>query len=132
MVCNNGETILHDPSISLLGITYQRATFTRSQIGRYLTTYTAYATQSQACLERVLGSKELVRLTSKEGDPARFTTQAMLQVDRALRDEASQMQARHLSHHVPKLKVFQTLRGLSEEARGAATYALSGPDLVAI
>jgi len=53
----NGEAILEDPSIALDAITYNQATFSKRDAGKFLNTRTADAEQFQACLAKVMNSE---------------------------------------------------------------------------
>ncbi|RYF11869.1 MAG: Ti-type conjugative transfer relaxase TraA, partial [Deltaproteobacteria bacterium] len=132
-VRRNGEAIFIDPEIALTGITHQRATFTRADMGRYLHTYTANAEQFQACLDAVMASPSLVRLET-ESHGARFTTQEMLQAERTLVDTAHRLVKKPLSHaHAVDMRhTSAAVAGLAREPRQAVGYVVGTDDIALV
>jgi Ti-type conjugative transfer relaxase TraA len=93
-VRRNGEAILKDPRIALDAITYQQATFSKTEVGRWLNTRTVDAEQFNGCLTKVMGSDELVSLGEDFWGRERFTTREMLKLEKDLVADSKAMDQR--------------------------------------
>lgn len=85
----NGRAILQDPSLATEAITRQQATFTRSEVKRWLKGHTANEAQQQACLDAVLAQPSLVRLANTDRGQKRWTTTEMLRCEKQLMAHAA-------------------------------------------
>ena len=129
----NGEAIIANPLVALDAITHQRATFTRSDVGRFLNTHTADAEQFQRALEAVMASSELVKLHSYKQGGQRYTTREMIRVELRLASSAQEMSANY-DHRVAPRFVRQAEHGrtLSEEQRGALEHLAKSGNVAVI
>ena len=128
-VRENGEAIAEDPSIALKAITIQQATFTKDDLARYVHGHCA-EDQFQRCLDAALASKELVPL---EDNGRRFTTKSMLEVERAMLDDARAM-AGNDGHQVRAEHIAAAIdaRGLSAEQLLALQHVVAAGDLAVV
>ena len=129
----NGEAIIADPSIALAAITYQRATFTRTDVGRWLNGHTADAEQFQLALLKVMASPELVKLAKGEHGSLRYTTREMLAVEQRMLD-AAQAMAEQKGHAVSEQHREQGERvaTLSADQRKAFDHIMQPRNLAAV
>jgi Ti-type conjugative transfer relaxase TraA len=114
----NGEVILSNPQIALDAITYQQATFSRTEVGRFLNTHTVDADQFNACQAKVMASDELVSLGESEKGKERFTTREMLNIEKGLVADSKAMDQRR-GHQVGErfLDQAEATRTLTEEQK---------------
>lgn len=128
----NGEAIIENPQVALDAITHQRATFTRSDVGRFLNTHTADAEQFSQAFDAVMASRELIRLHGHRGAP-RFTTREMIRIENRMEAGAREMADVH-EHQVAPRFVQQAERGrtLSEEQQGALEHLVKSGDVAVI
>jgi len=122
-VRRNGEAILKDPRIALDAITYQQATFTKREVGRWLNTRTADAQQFNACLEKVMASEETVLVSVDDDGRERFTTKDMLMIEKGLVAYSKAMDQRP-GHRVSErfLDQAEATRTLTYEQKNAFRY----------
>jgi Ti-type conjugative transfer relaxase TraA len=132
-VKRNGEAILKDPRIALDAITYQQATFSKREVGRWLHTRTADAEQFNACHTKVMGSDELVSLGIKDYGDERFTTKEMLKVEKDLVADSKQLKKR-FGHRVKEkfLDQAETTRTLTDEQRIALRHIVERTGDIAV
>jgi Ti-type conjugative transfer relaxase TraA len=133
IVRSNGEAIIADPAIALDAITKQRATFTRSDVGRWLHTRTLGAEQFNQALSAVMNHESVVLLGVRDAFlNERFTTEEMLAVERGMLDDAQYLGAASAHSVDPRLvEQAEAGRGLSEEQRTALRH-VTGDQAIAV
>jgi len=128
----NGEAIIKDPLVALEAITHQRATFTRSDVGRFLNTHTVDAEQFQQALDAVMASPELIRLQGRRAEQ-RYTTRGMIRIEMRMESSARGLAASY-DHRVAPHFVRQAehSRTLSDEQRGALEHLAQSGNVAVI
>jgi Ti-type conjugative transfer relaxase TraA len=129
----NGAAILQDPTLALRALTHQRATFTERDIAKFLHTRTAGVEQFQAAMLKITTSPELVGLGKDERGLMRYSTQDMLEAEKALllRARVLSGQGRHRVEAAPQASA-QSQRALSAEQRAAFDHLTAAGDLTAL
>ncbi len=118
----NGERIVEDPEVALSALTHQRATFTHHDVARFLNTRTDGAAQFEAAYLKVTTSPELVVLGQDERGRQRYTTRAMLELERGMLERAERLAERR-EHGVSEAHRAQVLReGRELSAEQAAGF----------
>jgi Ti-type conjugative transfer relaxase TraA len=130
----NGEAIRERPEIALDAITYQHATFTRVDVGRWLNTRTADAEQFQACLARVMNAPNLVVIGQDRQGRERFTTQEILAIEKGTIAAVREMESRSGNHQVePRfIERAEASRALSSEQRAALRHVTDRGDIAVV
>ena len=131
----NGEVLSADPSIALDALTQQHSTFTRRDVARFVDRHTDGVEQFASVLAKVEAAPELVRLGEDERGRERFTTRAMLEVERRMEAAAGAL-AGHDGHRMLQAAGWRAVKAaergglvLEEEQREAFRHVTSGPDL---
>ncbi|WP_043459676.1 Ti-type conjugative transfer relaxase TraA [Gluconacetobacter diazotrophicus] len=126
----NGERLIAEPSLALEALTRQQSTFTRQDLARFVDRQTADAEQFAAAMAKVEASPELVALGKDGRGRARYSTRAMVAVERRL-EEASLELGGRTSHGVPLAvrRAAMTREGLGEEQALAVGEVTRSRDL---
>jgi Ti-type conjugative transfer relaxase TraA len=129
----NGEAILADPTVALVAITHQRATFTERDLAKFLHTRTSGAEQFQAAMLKVTTSNELVALGRDDFNRMRYTTRTMLEAEKSLLERSQAMDPRR-GHGVAADRQASVLAEsrLSMEQREAFNHVTAEGDLKAL
>lgn len=130
----NGEAIIAEPAIALDAITRQRATFTRSDIGRWLHSRTLDAEQFNRALSAVMSHESVVALGVRDDyGNERFTTEGMQSTEREMVDNALELHGSS-RHRVDESFVEQAEvgKGLSDEQRAAVRHVLGRRDIAVV
>jgi Ti-type conjugative transfer relaxase TraA len=77
----NGEKIFSDPSILLTTLTMQQSTFRVEDIAKLVNRHTIDAEQFTKVFEKVMASKELIKLGADEKGIVRYTSKEMLDIE---------------------------------------------------
>ena len=132
IAAENGRRILQDPSVALTAMTRNQATFTEADIARYLNTRTDGMEQFRCAYLKVTTATELVTLGVDERGRTRFTTQAMLDLERGMFERAERLAA-GLEHTVSAAHRAQGLAltdaDLSAQQRAAFEHVTGQGDL---
>jgi Ti-type conjugative transfer relaxase TraA len=128
----NGERIIAEPGLVLDAITRQQSTFTRRDLARFVDRHTGDAEQFGQAMAAVEASPELVRVGVDGRGRERFSTQAMLAVERRL-EAATVALAGQQGHGVGEAARSQALAGsvlpLEGEQLAAFEHVLAGSSL---
>ena len=129
----NGERIIQDPTCAMHALTLQLATFTRTDVGRWLNSRTCGAEQFQEALDRVMTSPELVPLSRDAKGHERYTTREMFELERGMVDSAQAMAERR-GHEVSEHHQRQGERvtELSADQRHAFDHIMRQGDLAVV
>jgi len=135
----NGEMILEDPTVALRALSSQRQTFTQQELVQFLNSRTGGPKQLGAVLAAVMGSSELVTLTTDGSEPVRFTTRDMLEAEKSLMKRVAAMALRRghgaptQTQMPPQPRIRQLPpQALTEEQRSAFEYAVGDGDIKAL
>ena len=133
IAAENGRRIIENPNLALKAITHQQATFTATDIAKYLHTRTDGAEQFQAAYLVTTSSPELVTLGVDDRGRTRFTTQEMLTLERGMLDRSERMAAAR-EHAVPASHQARALAhgDLSEQQRKAFEHVTGEGDLAVL
>lgn len=133
LALRNGERIRENPAIALEALTQKHATFTKTDVGRWLNTRTSDAEQFQACLAAVMGSKELVRAGEDRFGRERFTTREMLEVEKGILRNSNELDEK-ADHRVGARYIEQAeaTRTLDPEQRSALWYLTERTNDIAV
>ncbi len=126
----NLSRMLKSPEWVLAQITRMQATFTESDIAAFLHRHGGLGADDARIVDlkaRILGSPQLMRISSDVKGPPRFTTRAMFDCEVRLAKAAE-----HLAGQGAEEGIGVDVSGLSPEQARAARYIVSGPDLTAI
>ena len=110
----NGEKIIAEPEVVLDAITRQHSTFTRRDLARFVDRHTADAAQFERALAKAEASPELVRLGIDGRGQARFSTRAMLEIERRMEVAAASIAARD-SHRVSRVAGWRALQAAERQ-----------------
>ena len=134
IAAENGRRILEAPNLALTAITHTQATFTANDIAKYLHTHTDGAEQFQAAYLKVTTSRELLKLGIDERGRIRFTTQAMIDLERGMLERAERLAARreHTVSASHREWALAAGRGLSTQQREAFEHVTGQADLAVI
>lgn len=134
----NQFRILRNPELVFSIITSNHSTFTRHDIARVLNRYIDDAAQFQALHDRLLASRNLVPLATKEGQEPVYTTQEMLKTEMGLVNRAERLSAQH-THKVSDAIIDQVIEqhnrklsaygGLSADQDRAIRHILSSEQI---
>ncbi len=129
----NGERIFEEPVLALNALTRQQSTFTHQDLARFINRHTEGSEQFQAVYDKVTASPELVLLGLDGEGRKRLTTREMLNVERAMMQNASIINAR-LGHEVKQKHTDKAMltRTLSAEQRNALRYLTDSGDLKSV
>jgi len=131
----NAEKIKQRPELVLEVLTDKDAVFTRQDMAKELHRYIDGPEQFAAVLARLEGSRELVRLSQDgKGEPARFSTRDMVQVETRMADAAEAM-AGAKTHQVAPDQVRVVLdrhAHLSAEQRAAVEHVTAPGQVAAV
>ncbi|MFO1503496.1 MAG: Ti-type conjugative transfer relaxase TraA [Steroidobacteraceae bacterium] len=126
----NGERIIADPGRALEALVHHQATFSERDIRRFLETRTDGPEQFQKALEKVLSSPELFNLNAAQYGEGRYSTVAMIQLERQVLGDAEALHARQ-GHHVGPLRAAAAAQGggLTADQSKALRHVLADGDL---
>ncbi len=126
----NGEHIIADPAKALEALVAHHATFTERDVRRYLETRTDGRDQFHKALEEVMSSSELVALNAGQYGDGRYSTAAMVELERKVLGEAEALHMR-AGHHVGGMRAAAAVQGagLSSEQEKALAHVLADGDL---
>lgn len=129
----NGNKIIADPTIALLAVTYNRATFCERDIANFLATRTDGSEQFQAAMASIKSSPELIGIDAREYGEGRFTTREMVKLERELFTRAERM-AEKTSHPVAPSHREAASDGstLSREQKAAFNHILDAGGIKAV
>ena len=129
----NGEAIKENPEIALDAIIHQRATFTQTDVGRWLHTKTADAEQFQACLSKVMASPEIVNIGQDDHGKERFTTKEMLYLEKEMLLNTNELSRSHnhrvSARHIDKA---EASKALTEEQQKAYRHLVERSGDIAV
>lgn len=141
MARSNAEVVRRQPEQVLRIITDEKSVFNRRDVARTLHRYIDEPEAFSAAFAQIMGSSQLVELVAEQRvetapgkrvvEPARYTTRALLDVERAMSLGAdrlsgtthAQVSSRHLA------SVLRKQDFLSEEQRAAVTHLTTGSDI---
>ncbi len=131
----NAEKVRQRPELVLEVLTDKDAVFTRQDMAKELQRYIDAPEQFATVLARLEGSRELVRLSQGgKGEPARFSTRDMVQVEARMADAAEAM-AGAKTHQVAPDQVRVVLdrhAQLSAEQRAAVQHVTTPGQIAAV
>lgn len=129
----NGRRIVEDPGLALKALTHGQATFTHTDVAKYLNTRTDGLEQFQAAYLKVTTSPELVKLGHDERGRDRFTTREMLEIEHSMLERTERLAAGH-DHTVSARHREQVLADgrLSAQQREAFEHVVGGSDLAVL
>ncbi len=103
---SNGEKIINEPGIVVDYLTYNKATFTKTDVARFLYSKTLDAVQYRNAYEKAMAVPELVWLGTDERGKDRYTTKEMIQIEKKLLENSRDLNERK-SHVVSKQKILR-------------------------
>ncbi len=126
----NGQRIIDDPGIALDYLTQHHATFTRSDIDRFVNSHTFDEDQFYQAKYAIESSFNIVRLGVDEKGVSRYTTLEMLEIERQAFDHVDTLNQKE-THGVDKHYITQAIdtRTLTEEQENALRKLTSGNDI---
>ena len=130
---NNGQRIFKNPSVALHALTYYQSTFTHHDIAKFVSRHTSTPEQFKAVYEKVKTSPELVHLGQDKVGKERYTTQAMIDTEKHMVQQAETKQ-NQLNHWVNSESQKKTLasNNLSEEQQAAFSHLMNSSDIAAV
>ncbi|EJZ9309685.1 Ti-type conjugative transfer relaxase TraA [Salmonella enterica] len=135
----NARKIIDHPEIILAKITATQAVFERRDIARELSRHIDDKDQFQGVLARLEQSPDLVQLAAEKSDgkrtvPARFSTRAMIEIERSLIGKAQEL-AEAKTHGVAASRIASVMakyESLSGEQRAAVEHVTKAGQLAVI
>lgn len=121
----NGERIYKDPSIVLDAITKHQSTFTMQDLAKFVNRYTVDAEQFQLVYSKVQTQADIVYLGKDMSGHERFSTKAMLDMERSMLDTSKELNNR-AGHDIRNII---TQEYFSKEQQEALKHIVSNGDL---
>lgn len=85
----NGECIIADPTIALQHLTYHHATFTKTDVFKYLNSHSDDTRQFERCRQAVFDSPELIVVGKDKKGELRYSTRTMVATEKAMLHSAT-------------------------------------------
>ncbi|PHY22886.1 Ti-type conjugative transfer relaxase TraA [Caulobacter sp. BP25] len=131
----NGERMIADPSLALEAITQQQSTFTDLDLQRFVHRHSDDKAQFDQLVRAVKGAPNLVALGKDGAGHERYTSRAMLEVERRLEQDAT-MLAERKGHRVSPAASLRAREGLgvtmSHTQAAAFDHVLGAQDLALV